>query len=130
MVAVGQEFAFPIDFSSGKHAELYSAPGSVKSYAKQLAERLLSCRMIADLLVREQQCWHRELVNSRRPDPCTYEVGDFVFARRATRSCTVIGHGIGGKYIPIMARLAEARHWSKRRQTCLSSPDLTAIHNK
>jgi len=27
---------------------------------------------------------------------------------------TVIGHGIGGKYIPIMARLAEARRWSKR----------------
>ena len=42
----------------------------------------------------------------------------------------VIGHGIGGKYIPIMARLAEARRWSKRRQTCLSSPDLTAIHNE
>jgi hypothetical protein len=29
-----------------------------------------------------------------------------------------------------MARLAEARRWSKRRQTCLSSPDLTAIHNE
>jgi len=42
----------------------------------------------------------------------------------------VIGHGIGGKYIPIMAHLAEARRWSKRRQTCLSSPDLTAIHNE
>jgi len=26
---------------------------------------------------------------------------------------SVIGHGIGGKYIPIMARLAKARHWSK-----------------
>jgi len=26
----------------------------------------------------------------------------------------VIGHGIGGKYIPIMARLAKARRWSKR----------------
>ncbi len=42
----------------------------------------------------------------------------------------VIGHGIGGKYNPIMARLAEARRWSKRRQTCLPSPDLTAIHNE
>ncbi len=42
----------------------------------------------------------------------------------------VIGHGIGGKYIPIMARLAEARRWSKRRQTCLPSLDLTAIHNE
>ena len=27
---------------------------------------------------------------------------------------TVIGHGIVGKDIPIMARLAEARRWSKR----------------
>ena len=38
----------------------------------------------------------------------------------------VIGHGIVGKDIPIMARLAEARRWSKRWQTCLTSPDLTA----
>ena len=29
-------------------------------------------------------------------------------------SGTVIGHGIVGKDIPIMARLAEARRWSKR----------------
>ncbi len=27
---------------------------------------------------------------------------------------SVIGHGIGGKYIQIMARLAKARRWSKR----------------
>jgi hypothetical protein len=27
---------------------------------------------------------------------------------------SVIGHGIGGKYIPIMARLAKTRRWSKR----------------
>ncbi len=39
----------------------------------------------------------------------------------------VIGHGIGGKYIPIMARLAKARRWSKRWQTHLSPPDLAAI---
>ncbi len=31
----------------------------------------------------------------------------------AKASVTVIGHGIGGKYIPIMARLAKARCWSK-----------------
>ena len=39
---------------------------------------------------------------------------------------SVIGHGIVGKDIPIMARLAEARRWSKRWQTRLTSPDLTA----
>jgi len=27
---------------------------------------------------------------------------------------SVIGHGIGGKYISIMARLVKARHWSKQ----------------
>jgi len=27
---------------------------------------------------------------------------------------SVIGHGIGGKFIPIMAHLAKARRWSKR----------------
>jgi len=27
---------------------------------------------------------------------------------------SVIGQGIGGKYIPIMAHLAKARRWSKR----------------
>ncbi len=32
---------------------------------------------------------------------------------RRRRAC-VIGHGIGGKHIPIMACLAKARRWSKR----------------
>ena len=39
---------------------------------------------------------------------------------------SVIGHGIVGKDIPIMARLAGARRRSKRWQTRLTSPDLTA----
>ena len=39
---------------------------------------------------------------------------------------SVIDHGIFGKDIPTMARLAEARRWSKQWRTCLSSPDLTA----
>jgi hypothetical protein len=51
MVTVGCKFAFPIDFSVGKHANLYSAPGTVESYSKELATRLESCRKIALLLV-------------------------------------------------------------------------------
>ena len=39
---------------------------------------------------------------------------------------SVIGHGIVGEDIPIMARLAKARRWSKRWQTRLTSSDLTA----
>ena len=63
-VAVGREFQFPIDFLSGKAAALISAPGSVESYSCLLAKRLRACHEVALLLVREQCCWHRELVNS------------------------------------------------------------------
>jgi hypothetical protein len=72
MVAVGNKFAFPIDFSSGKHSKLYSAPGLVVSYSKELASCLDACRKVAMLLVKEQRCWHRELINSRQRDPCVY----------------------------------------------------------
>ncbi len=58
------QIAFPIDFSSGKHAEQYSAPGTVESYSKELATRLDACRKVAMLLVKEQRCWHCELINS------------------------------------------------------------------
>jgi hypothetical protein len=30
MVALGHEFSFPIDFSTGKHTELYFAPDLVE----------------------------------------------------------------------------------------------------
>jgi hypothetical protein len=51
-------------------------------YSKQLA----CCRAVAELLVKKQRCWHRELVNSRRRDSRIYSVGDVVFTGRATRS--------------------------------------------
>ena len=86
LVAAGRRFSFPIDFSAGKHAELYSLPGTIQSYAKELAAWLSSCRKIADLLVREHRCWHRKLINLRRGDPRVFSVGDIVFARRATQS--------------------------------------------
>ena len=84
LITVGHEFQFPIDFSSGKAAALISAPGSVESYSCLLAERLGACHEVALLLVREQRCWHREPVNSRRRDPQKHNIGDIVFARRAT----------------------------------------------
>jgi hypothetical protein len=59
MVALRREFSFPIDFSTGKHAELYSVPGMVESYSKQLATCLSCCHTIAKLLVKEHYCWHR-----------------------------------------------------------------------
>ena len=86
MVAVGREFSFPIDFSTDKHWELTSSPPAVESYSKGLALRLSACREIAHLLVTEHRAFHRELVNSRRRDPRVFQIGDIVFARRATRS--------------------------------------------
>ncbi len=92
MVAIGREFAFPIDFSTGKHAKLYSTPGTIKSYSQELAISLSSCREIANLLVREHCCWHQDLVNSRQRNPRIFSVGDFVFARQAMHSNTKHGH--------------------------------------
>ena len=88
LVAVGREFAFPIDFSSGKHWELTSTASTVVSYSTELAHQLSACREVAELLVEEQRACHREYINVRRPDPRIYSVGDIVFARRAVRSHT------------------------------------------
>ena len=52
MIAVRREFAFPLDFSSGKHWQLTSSPNTVKTYSKELAIRLSACRKVAELLVR------------------------------------------------------------------------------
>ena len=86
LVAVGREFAFPIDYSVSKHYELTSTPRAVESYAGELAVRLEACREVAELLVSEQRSWHRELINASRPDPRIFAVGDVVFARRKTAS--------------------------------------------
>jgi hypothetical protein len=86
MVAVGCKFAFPINFSTQKHAKLTSAPGTVESYSCKLATWLDACRKVAMLLVRKHHAWHQELVNSCQQYPRVYSKGDIVFARRATRS--------------------------------------------
>jgi hypothetical protein len=75
LVAVGLEFSFPNDFSSVTHTGLIPAPGAVTSYSCFLVERLDTCHAIAKLLVHEQCCWHRELINSCHLDPCAYSVG-------------------------------------------------------
>ncbi len=82
LVAVGREFAFPIDFSSGKHWELTSSASTVVSYSKDLAAQLSACRLVAELLVEEQRAYHREYINARCPDPRIYSIGNIVFARQ------------------------------------------------
>ena len=47
LVAIGWEFAFPIDFSAGKNAELTLATGTVTSYSRELASHLAACHKVA-----------------------------------------------------------------------------------
>ncbi len=86
LVAVGHEFAFPIDFSTNKQWELTLLPSSVVTYLKELATCLSACHQVAELLVREQRSYHWELINARRPDPQIYSLGDIDFARGAVKS--------------------------------------------
>jgi hypothetical protein len=64
LVAVGREFAFPINYSTNKHWELTSSPSGIESYSQDLATRFSSLCEVAHLLVQEQQAYHRELINS------------------------------------------------------------------
>jgi hypothetical protein len=86
LVADSREFAFPIDFSSGKHWELTSSASTVISYSKELATRLLACCAVAELLVKEQRAYHREYINAPRPDPLHLFCWQHFFSRCAVRS--------------------------------------------
>ena len=85
LVTVSREFAFPIDYSTNKHWELTSSPSSVESYSRDLATHLAALCEVAHLLIQEQQAYHHKLINSHRPDPCVYSIGDVVFAQCAAR---------------------------------------------
>ena len=80
-VAVGREYAFPIDYSTRKHWELTSTPSAVTSYSKTLAKHLQASSEVAKLLVDKTRAYHRQFINSRRPNPRIYHIGDLVFAR-------------------------------------------------
>lgn len=86
LIVKGREFQFPIDYSSDYYTKLTSTPDSVTNYAKQLANLLGNCRDVAKTLIEEHRAWHREYRNSQLPDPKSYQIGDFVFARRAVKS--------------------------------------------
>jgi hypothetical protein len=86
LVAVGRKFAFPINYSAGKHWELVSSPSTVTTYSKDLALCLTAFFAIAELLVKEHRAYHRKFLNANCSNPRVYAVGDIVFARQAFRS--------------------------------------------
>eukprot|EP00956_Cyclotella_meneghiniana_P034898 scaffold109224_cov64-Cyclotella_meneghiniana.AAC.4 len=86
LVVTGRVFHFPIDYSTSKHLELTSSAANVTNYARDQAQLLSASREIAKVLLDEHRSWHREYVNRNRPNPRIYDIGDIVFAQRATKS--------------------------------------------
>jgi hypothetical protein len=86
LIVTGRVFSFPFDFFVQKHLDLTSTPANIESYAKDQATLLSASQDIYCALVKYHHAWHREWLNKNRPDPCTYKIGDIVFARHATRS--------------------------------------------
>ncbi len=79
LVAIGREFAFPINYLTNKHWESTSSPSSVESYFKDLAICLEALCEVDQFLVHEHRAYHCKLINSRRPDPRIYSIGNIVF---------------------------------------------------
>jgi hypothetical protein len=57
----------------------------MESYSKDLTTRLSALCEVSQLLVQELRAYHRELINSHCPDPCTCSVGGIVIARHAVQ---------------------------------------------
>ena len=63
----------------------------VTSYSKDLAIYLQASLEVAKLLVEETRAYHRKFINSRRPNPRIYHIGDLVFARQSVKSIRARG---------------------------------------
>ena len=86
LLVVGRKFSFPIDFCADKHHMLTSNPSRVSAFASEQAKLLACGRFVARTLIHAHRAHHREYINSRRPDPRIYAVGDFVYAKRSVKS--------------------------------------------
>jgi hypothetical protein len=86
LVCVGREFKFPIEYTSSPHVNLNFDPAATTTFAEVQETVLRQSREIFKILIHEHRAWHREYINSRRPDPLIYEINDLVFARQSVRS--------------------------------------------
>jgi hypothetical protein len=86
LICVSRGFKFPIEYSASPHINLNFDPAATTTFAEVQDTVLRQSREIFRILIHEHRAWHREYINSRRPDPLIYEVNDLVFARRSVRS--------------------------------------------
>ena len=83
---VGRNLKFPIDYSTDLHHMLTSNPEKVGSFDGEQASLLSAGREIARKLIHAHRTYHREYINSRRPNQRLYSVGDVVFVKRSVKS--------------------------------------------
>jgi hypothetical protein len=95
LVAVGREFAFPIDYLDAPAPSLDVDASIKQQYHENLRSLLKSCRDVYKVLIEEHRCMHREYVNARRPDPIIFKINDIVWNRRQIQSNSK--RGIVGK---------------------------------
>ncbi|KAL3787769.1 LOW QUALITY PROTEIN: hypothetical protein HJC23_009820, partial [Cyclotella cryptica] len=83
LMVTGREWRFPLDYSTGAHLELISRPKLLctpaSSHPRSLSQTWTDSND-------EHRAYHRELINSLRPDPKLFKPGDYVFARRTVQS--------------------------------------------
>ena len=95
LIVTGREFHFPIDYASEDHVNLTFNSSSVQNFATEQKKLLTCSREIFKVLITESRSWHREYINSQRPDPMIFNIGDIVLARREVKSSRK--HGRVGK---------------------------------
>jgi hypothetical protein len=86
LVVKGREFRFPIEYEANPAINLHPTTDSIERYSATQQRLLSRSREIFRILISEHRAMHREYIHSNRPDPLIYNVGDRVFARRATQS--------------------------------------------
>jgi hypothetical protein len=86
LVVTGREFRFPIEYTPSKHIDFNPSTRSVESFAQNQEQLLSKSRDVFKILIHEHRAMHREYVNSNRPDPLAFQVGDIVFAQRTVKS--------------------------------------------
>ena len=86
MIVVGRNFKFPIDYCIESHHMLTSNPKKVSSYAAEQASLLATGCKIAHELIHQHRAYHREYINSCRPNQRLFSVGDIVFVQRSINS--------------------------------------------
>jgi hypothetical protein len=80
LVCVGREFKFPIEYTTSPHVNLNFDPAATTTFDEVQETVLRQSRETFKILIHEHRAWHREYINSRRPDPLIYEINDLVFA--------------------------------------------------